>query len=85
MAPGKQHASRKRNSGSAEALGNGDKLPYRIELWEGATVDRLLALAGHASLARAIYKAATTEHPGRVVVLSRGTKIIARSTARQEP
>jgi hypothetical protein len=81
MAAGKQQTVRKRRSDPADG-GEGDKLPYRVELWNGEVVDRVLALAGHVSLARAIYRAATAEHPDRVVVLSRGPRIIARTDGR---
>ena len=76
MAPGKQHPARRRRSGPAEST-DGERLPYRIELWQGDAVDRLLALAENANLARAIYAAAATEYPGRLIVLSRGSRVIA--------
>lgn len=60
-----------------------EKLPYRIELWDATktdTVERLLARAVSAQLARAIFKAVITEHPGRRITLQRGSRVIADST-----
>jgi hypothetical protein len=59
-----------------------EELPYRIELWDAAdhtAVERVLARAVSAQLARAIFKAAQSEHPDRRVTLCRGTRIIADS------
>jgi len=58
-----------------------EKLPYRIELWDenGAALERILARAVTASLARAIFKAAQTEYPARVIRLLRGKRVIAQS------
>lgn len=58
-----------------------EKLPYRIEL-RGAkddAVERVLARALNAALARAIFKAAQTEYPDRRVTLCRGERMIADS------
>jgi len=57
-----------------------EKLPYRIELWSSAeAIERVLARAINASLARAIFKAACSEHPERRITLYRGSRIIADS------
>lgn len=59
-------------------------LPYSIELWglaSGDVVERVLARAASAPLARAIFKAAQTEHPDRRITLRRGARIIADSAA----
>lgn len=59
-----------------------DELPYRVELWHdggGDAVERVLARAVSAQLARAIFKAATDEHPGRRITLRRGNRIVADS------
>jgi hypothetical protein len=60
----------------------GEELPYRIEL-RGQTneeaIERVLARAFNAPLARAIFKAAQTEHPGRRILLCRGARIVADS------
>jgi hypothetical protein len=57
-----------------------EELPYRIELWDGdrgETVERVLALALNAQLARAIFTAAAGEHPERRITLRKGNRIIA--------
>ncbi len=59
-----------------------ERLPYRIELWSGGgaeSVERVLARALNAALARAIFKAAVSEHPDRRVTLRRGGHVIADS------
>jgi hypothetical protein len=70
-------------SGKGEAAAEGadhTKLPYRIELWQGDTFERVLALAAHVGLARVIYSAAKSEYPERIIVLSHGARVIARTT-----
>jgi hypothetical protein len=59
-----------------------EELPYRIELWmEGKSdaVERVLARAASAELARAIFKAAMSEHPQRRVTLRKGNRLLADS------
>lgn len=59
--------------------GGTEELPYRIELWHdgaGDTVERVLARALNAQLARAIFTAATGEHPNRRITLRRGNRTI---------
>ena len=59
-----------------------EKLPYRIELWDQVDhhiVERVLARAFSAPLARAIFKAARTEHPDRRITLRRGNRVVADS------
>ena len=61
-----------------------EQLPYRVELWHdgiGDTVERVLARTLNAQLARAIFKAATGEHPHRRITLRRGTRVIADSAS----
>ena len=59
---------------------NNTKLPYSIELWDAQRkdVERVLARAVSAPLARAIYSAALEEHPERRITLCRGTRVIAQ-------
>jgi hypothetical protein len=60
-------------------------LPYRVELWHdgvGDSVERVLARALNAQLARAIFKAATGEHPERRITLRKGNRIIADSSGK---
>ncbi len=57
-----------------------EKLPYRVELWtaaNGETLERVLARALNAVLARAIFNAARTEYPDRRITLRRGSRMIA--------
>jgi hypothetical protein len=69
---------RKGDSASAPA----EELPYRVELWRdgvGEAVERVLARAVNVQLARAIFKAAQSEHPERRLTVRRGTSIILDS------
>jgi hypothetical protein len=68
----------------ASQVGQTEKLPFRIEVWttgKSDAVERVLARAFNAQLARAIFKAAVSEHPKRRVMLRRGTRIIADSAS----
>jgi hypothetical protein len=59
-----------------------EKLPYRIELWDAVRhdcIERVLARAFNAPLARAMFKAARTEHPDRRITLRRGKRVVADS------
>jgi hypothetical protein len=59
-----------------------EELPFRVELWHdggGDAVERVLARAVSAQLARAIFKAAQGDHPERRITLRRGSRIIADS------
>ena len=59
-----------------------EELPFRVELWRdggGDAVERILARAANAQLARAIFKAAQGEHPERRITLRKDERIIADS------
>lgn len=58
-----------------------EDLPYVIEMWNGARtkVERVIARAQSASLARAIFKAACDEHPSRYLILRRAERVLACS------
>jgi hypothetical protein len=59
-----------------------EALPYVIELWDGGTfssVERVLARALNAGLAREIFRAAKGEHPERRITLRKGGRIVADS------
>jgi hypothetical protein len=58
-----------------------EKLPYSIELWDsgGHALERVLARALDAQLARAIFHAAQKEHPEARILLRRGTRTVADS------
>jgi hypothetical protein len=67
---------------AAAAAGEQESLPYRIELWHAIddhVIERVLARACSAPLARAIFKAARTEYPDRRITLSRGKRVVAES------
>jgi hypothetical protein len=72
--------SRKRQRGVRGAdLGDHSGLPYCVEVWDGAKVERILARAINVSLARAIFTAAIGENPRRRITLRRGTQVIEDS------
>lgn len=54
-------------------------LSYHVELWRRDTdsPERTLALASYASLAHALFRAATAEHPERRITLRRGNRTLA--------
>jgi hypothetical protein len=60
-----------------------EALPYRIELWHAEsheTIERVLARAVTAQLARAIFQAARDEHPQRRITLRKGNRILSDTT-----
>ena len=60
-----------------------ESLPYRVELRDERdpdVVERVLARAVNAALARTIFAAAKREHPDRRITLRRGARLIADST-----
>lgn len=64
------------------AYGDGDTLPYCVELWDGAegdAVERVLARIADPQLARAIFEKARREHPDRRITLRRGSELLADS------
>ncbi len=58
-----------------------EDLPYSVLLWDlpRREVERVLARAASASLARAIFVAAQSEHLGRKITLQQGQRVIAQS------
>jgi hypothetical protein len=58
-----------------------DKLPYSVELWDEGSepLQRVLARAIDAQLARAIFHAARKEYPQARILLRRGSRTIADS------
>ncbi len=66
---------------SFAALPQGEKLPYRIELWnmQRTEIEKVVARASSAALARAIFMAAQSEHLGRLLILKRGSKVLEES------
>ena len=73
-----QHANSRGMGGGAPG-GGSDRLPYRIELWhkQDGGVERVLARAVSAALARAIFEAVRREHPERRITLCRGARMLA--------
>ena len=65
------------------AVAQTERLPYRIELWnsDADLLERVLARALNAQLARAIFRAAQKEHPDGRILLRRGTRTVAASTS----
>ncbi|HEY1798216.1 MAG TPA: hypothetical protein VGG57_19030 [Stellaceae bacterium] len=63
-----------------------ETLPYRIEL-AGAADDerRILARAMTLQLARAIFRAASEEHPDARITLRRGNRILGNSEPKMAP
>jgi F0F1-type ATP synthase gamma subunit len=62
-----------------------EELPYRIELWSDdgqSSIQQVLARALNVQLARAIFKAAQSEHPQRRITLSDASRIIADSSGK---
>jgi hypothetical protein len=55
-----------------------EELPYAVELWSENRlgVEKILARAFKISLARAIFRAALEENPGRRIVLRHGERIV---------
>jgi hypothetical protein len=58
-----------------------EQLPYSVELWDSAAgaLERVLARALDAQLARAIFYAAQKEHPEARILLRRGARTVADS------
>ena len=58
-----------------------DDLPYAVMLWDLRRLapERVLARAASITLARAIYRAAQSEHLGRKIALLHGLRTIAET------
>ena len=56
-------------------------LPYFVEMWDagGQSVERVLARAESATLARAIFNFSRSEYPGRRVTLRHDRRILSDS------
>jgi hypothetical protein len=55
-----------------------DELPYAVELWDEtrSDIEKILARAFKMSLARAIFRAALEENPGRKVTLRHAGRVV---------
>jgi len=81
MTEQEQQENRLTRGGMAAA--KSEKLPYRVELWDAdkrGTVERVLARALNATLARAIFKAAQSEYPSRRITLRHRRRIVSDSS-----
>jgi hypothetical protein len=60
----------------------GQRLPYTVELWNlpRTAPERIIGRAASATLARAIFVAAQSEHLGRRIILRRGTQVLHEAT-----
>jgi hypothetical protein len=57
-----------------------EQLPFSVELWRSEEdIERVLGLASSAVLARAIFRAAIIENPGRRITLRQGRHIVEDS------
>jgi hypothetical protein len=82
MTEREQNKSEANGSQAGAPIEPSEELPYRVELWDAAdhdSVERVLARAFSVQLARAIFKAALNEHPGRRITLRHGSRTIADS------
>ncbi len=63
------------------ATASTEQLPYAVELWNltRTAPERVIARAASATLARAIFAAARTEHLGRKLVLRRAFQVLQES------
>ncbi|HEX4637593.1 MAG TPA: hypothetical protein VH189_15520 [Rhizomicrobium sp.] len=79
MTAGRQNRIRNQTKAAQVATDRNDELPYFIELWNetDSQVERVLARASKVSLARAIFKAALAENPGRRITLRHGSRIVS--------
>jgi hypothetical protein len=57
-----------------------DELPFKIELWDNArqSVETLLAIAAHGTIAYAAFYSAAKEYPHRYITLRHDNKILSR-------
>jgi len=62
-----------------EGRDESDALPFTVEIVDRAAGERVLGRAASASLARAIFSAASTEYPQARVLLKRGSETILDS------
>jgi len=61
-----------------------DELPFRVELWDNdrQSVEAVLAIAAHGTIAYAAFYAAAREHPHRYITLRHDNKILSRWSGR---
>lgn len=64
--------------------GEGEDLPYKVEVWDeaGTAVERVVAVSLSPAIGYAAYYAATREYPGRAITLRYKSGVISRWTGR---
>lgn len=64
--------------------GEGDDLPYRVEVWDdtGKFVEQVVAVSVSPAIGYAAYYAATREYPGRAITLRHKAAVISRWTGK---
>jgi hypothetical protein len=64
--------------------GEGDDLPYKVEVWDpaGNFVEQVVAVSVSPAIGYAAYYAATREFPGRSITLRHKSAVISRWAAR---
>jgi hypothetical protein len=67
-----------------EFHGEGEDLPYRVEVWDGAGryVEQVVAVSVSPGIGYAAYFAATREYPGRPITLRHKDMVISRWTGK---
>jgi hypothetical protein len=69
-------------SGFGPLAGEGDDLPYKVEVWDetGVYPERVVAVSANPSIGYAAYYAAAREFPGRIITLRHKGEILSRWT-----
>jgi hypothetical protein len=64
--------------------GEGEDLPYKVEVWDeaGKSVEQVVAVSVSPAIGYAAYYAATREYPGRSITLRYKSTVISRWTGR---
>jgi hypothetical protein len=64
--------------------GEGEDLPYKVEVWDetGQFVEQVVAVSVSPAIGYAAYYAATREYPGRAITLRHRSAVISRWTVR---
>ena len=67
-----------KNTSSPPPITHDVELPYAVELWNEnhSGMEKILARAFSVSLARAIFRSAREENPGRRIVVRHGDRVL---------
>lgn len=81
MVGGAQNKAERQVLSKDTASSRMERLPYAVELWDAdaRAIERIIARAYNAVLARAIFKGAQAEYPDRRLTLRRRGRVIADS------